>query len=123
MDFHKSDLRTGDVVELSNGNHYLIMLGFGCGSKNIGKMLDEDVDPKGWIDCDVWLDDLTDTFDDAFSVVRVWRSLVCSFAMPVKVQDLTNWRLLYDRTKTMTVEEAERLLSDNLGVPVRIIQG
>lgn len=123
MSFSKLDLRTGDVVELRNGDHFLIMLGFGGGNSNIGKLLDEDKDPKGWIDCDGWRDDLTDPFDDMFSIVRVWRAPVCSFSMPIKIQDMENWRLLYDRTKTLTVEEAERLLSDSLGVPVRIIQG
>lgn len=121
MSFNKSDLRTGDVVELRNGEHYLIMLGFGGGNANIGKLLDDDKDVNGWIDCDGWSDDLTDTFDDMFSVVRIWRAQVCSFVMPIKVRNLTNWRLVYDRKKTITMEEAEQLLSKHFGVPVQII--
>lgn len=69
--FKKSDLVTGDILVVRNGERFLVMKGYGGKGKDTFLMLNN----AGWCDPDSFSDDLSVAYNDHYDVMKVLRPI------------------------------------------------
>lgn len=118
MKFTADNLKTCDVVEFRNGQHFMIMRGFT--DRLVGKSMDND-NPRGWLYVEIDEDMCDIGGAHGWDVVKVYRPQNKAFSMQVDDAELRDWGVVWVRPKEISREDAIRILEEKFGRQVEII--
>lgn len=114
--FNKSDLVTGDILIMRNGQHYVVMNGYG-GDEKFNAWVGLDV--KGWCDPRNFREDMVCYNNDDFDVARVMRPIHARlFGLDEELCEIT-----YKRKPAvkMSVEDMRNKLEELTGETIEVI--
>lgn len=108
----KSDLKSGMVVEVRNGDRYLLI-------EDSGEIFLLGYDGFNYMHS--YEEDLTMISNPDYDIVRVWSSFPAGFKYLAALDPECAVVWTREETREITAEEAFRILKEHYGCPVKII--